>query len=249
MVPDIERPDVGIMVLDDVLTGEDQALLLAVLEAADLAAQELGRSSRSRTRRRGESRSGEVARLLWARLRPLLPPPSDVSHRPRLPANGRALRGRGDSRRRPRHRSVPRTGCRVRPPADPRRPTRGSGSKARPAKRRHRRSRHQNPHPPLVSVPARPHAPPPALPCRPRTDVLRGRSPLKQALRGYLKPSRSWLHTRRTRAPGARSRIVEQAKMPIPGEISAGSVRSRGLVAHDVRRSRHNRWQHMSKAV
>lgn len=72
----VERPDPGIIVIDGLLTKEDQAALLAVLDSATLLAQELGRSSRTRTRRRGESRSPDVPRLLWARLEPLLPPPS-----------------------------------------------------------------------------------------------------------------------------------------------------------------------------
>lgn len=70
-------PDAGVMVIDDLLTDEDQSFLIAVLDDAELSAQELGRSSRSRTRRRGESRSPEVPELLWGRLQPLLPPPRD----------------------------------------------------------------------------------------------------------------------------------------------------------------------------
>lgn len=75
------------MVIDDLLTDEDQSTLVAVLDGAELSAQELGRSSRSRTRRRGESRAPEVPQLLWGLLEPLLPPPAEwfpADRRPRL---------------------------------------------------------------------------------------------------------------------------------------------------------------------
>jgi len=83
----IERPAAGVMVIDALLTDEDQSNLVAVLEGAELSAQELGRSSRSRTRRRGDGRSPKVPQLLWARLEPILPPPTEwfpPDRRPRL---------------------------------------------------------------------------------------------------------------------------------------------------------------------
>ncbi len=70
----VERPDAGIMVIDGLLSDDDQEQLLAVVDSAELTAQALGRSSGSRTRRRGESRSPEVPRILWSRLESLLPP-------------------------------------------------------------------------------------------------------------------------------------------------------------------------------
>jgi hypothetical protein len=81
----VERPDPGIMVIDHLLSDDDQEQLLAVFENADLTPQSLGRPSGSRTRRRGESRSPDVPRLLWARLASLLPPPPDwyPANRPR----------------------------------------------------------------------------------------------------------------------------------------------------------------------
>jgi hypothetical protein len=72
----VERPDEGIMVVDGLLTGVDEARLVGVLDTVEVRPQELGRSSRVRTRRRGESRSALVPELLWGRIGPLLPAPA-----------------------------------------------------------------------------------------------------------------------------------------------------------------------------
>jgi hypothetical protein len=76
-MPIFERPDAGILVIDELLSDDDQAQLLAVVDSADLTAQALGQSSGSRTRRRGESRSPDVPRILWSRLGSHLPPVPD----------------------------------------------------------------------------------------------------------------------------------------------------------------------------
>lgn len=73
----LDRPTPGILTIDGALTQADLRDLAAVVESADLTAQNLGQPSRTRTRRRGDIRSPAVPLLLWRLLQPYLGDPVD----------------------------------------------------------------------------------------------------------------------------------------------------------------------------